>query len=472
MGEKLNAGEEEDTLLLEKKREKRRQAEARRQAYLDSKLSPEELQAKEERRRIWRENMERKLEADRKAAEAKAAQEAAREAALARAAEAANSPEPQVGQPVEQASIQFRHWGLVLTFLLITVLPSALTFGYLHTRAADQFASTLAFTVRSDEATSATDLLGGLGQTLSGGSTGRDTDILYEFILSQEIVRRIDEDLDLASMFSAKSEQDPILGYNGGTIEDLTAYWKRMVQISYDDSSGLLELQVLAFTPEDATQIARKIYDESTAMINLLSQSAREDATRYAEEDLDVAIERLKQARDALTTFRLRNRIVDPNADIQAQMGLLTTLQTQLAEALIEYDLISNSANRSDPRVEQASRRIEVIEARIQDERQKFGAGGGFDGGIEFASTISEFERLAVDREYAEAAYASALRALDGARADANRKSRYLAAYVRPTKAEKSEFPKRNLISIVVTVFSFLIWAILSLVYYALRDRS
>ncbi|NCT11795.1 MAG: sugar transporter, partial [Rhodobacterales bacterium] len=53
----------------------------------------------------------------------------------------------------------------------------------------------------------------------------------------------------------------------------------------------------------------------------------------------------------------------------------------------------------------------------------------------------------------------------------ANRQSRYLAAYIRPTLAEKSEFPQRELMLGIVALFSFLIWAILSLVYYALRDR-
>jgi len=59
----------------------------------------------------------------------------------------------------------------------------------------------------------------------------------------------------------------------------------------------------------------------------------------------------------------------------------------------------------------------------------------------------------------------------DAARAEANRQSLYLAAYIEPTKAERPEFPNRPLIIGIVALFSFLIWAILSLAYYALRDR-
>jgi capsular polysaccharide transport system permease protein len=77
-----------------------------------------------------------------------------------------------------------------------------------------------------------------------------------------------------------------------------------------------------------------------------------------------------------------------------------------------------------------------------------------------------------VDREYAESTYAASLAALDSARANANRQNLYLAAYITPTLAEKSEYPQRSLILALVALFSLLIWSIASLIYYALRDRK
>ena len=244
-----------------------------------------------------------------------------------------------------------------------------------------------------------------------------------------------------------------------------------MIRISYDSGSELMEVRARAFTAEDAKAIADAIFDENSKIINELSAIARADATRYAAEDLAQSIERLKQAREALTTFRLKNQIVDPNADIQAQMGLLTNLQTQQAEALIDFDLLADIARDGDPRLEQAQRRIDVIEARIEAERQKFGVGGQGPGGAEFATTIAEFERLTVDRHFAEAAYAASLSARDASVAEANRQSRYLATYIKPTIAQKSEFPQRLILIAVIGLFSGLIWAIFILVFYALRDR-
>lgn len=389
---------------------------------------------------------------------------------------AAPPPEPQAPvRPVASpARAKRRHWGLVFGFLLMVILPVLVTSWYLHERAADQYASTVAFTVRSEDISSAVDILGGLGGALGGGGGGSsDTDILYEFMRSQELVARIDSRLDLESIYSRHYETDPLFSFDAssGTIEDLTDYWRRVVRISYDANSGLMELRVLAFTPEESKAIAEAIFEESSRMINNLSAIAREDATRYALEDLDRAVERLKQAREALTAFRIENQIVDPSADIQGQMGLLNTLQAQLAEALIDLDLLQNSARAEDPRVEQAERRIEVIRDRIEEERQKFGAGGTGPNNDGYATTVAEFERLSVDREFAEQAYVAALSAYDGARAEANRQSRYLASYIAPTLAQKAEFPQRGLIVALVAAFAFLLWAILSLIYYSLRDR-
>lgn len=369
-----------------------------------------------------------------------------------------------------KAKRKSRHWGVILAFVVIVLLPVAATIGYLTLRATDQYASTVAFTVRSEDVTSAADLLGGIAPALSGGAGNSDADILYEFIRSQALVQQIDASLDLRSYYATGRDQDPIFHFDpDGTIEDLTRYWQRMVRISYDVSSGLMELRVLAFTPEQAQTVAQAIFEKSTVMINELSAIAREDATRYAREDLDLAVERLKQAREALTAFRISSEIVDPTADVQGQMGLLNLLQEQQVAALIEFDLLSNSTREGDPRLEQARRRIDIIDDRIRAERRKFGLSG--DSDASYAETIAGFERLTVDREFAEQAYAAALASFDAARAEANRQSRYLAAYIQPTLAERAEFPNRPLLIGIVALFSFLLWAILTLSYYALRDR-
>jgi len=372
--------------------------------------------------------------------------------------------------PARPARRQRRHWMLFLSFLVCVILPSLFTGGYLWTRAVDQFTSSVGFTVRREDTPSAVDLLGGLG-AFSGASSS-DSDILFEFIQSQELVERVNQTLDLHSLYSRHYDVDPIFSLApDSNIEDLVAYWQRVVLISYAPGTGLIELKVLAFTPEEARAIAREIFRESSEMINMLSAIAREDATRYAGEELDTAVTQLKEARQALTSFRSRTQIVDPSADIQVQMGLLNTLQQQLGKELIDYDLLSISVQEGDPRLQKSQQRIAALRARIEAERDKFGSGRETASGESYATLVAEFERLMVDREFAEKKYTGALSNYDGALAQAQRQSRYLAAYLHPTLAESAQYPRRPLLMGLIVLFLLIGWSTSALIYYSLRDR-
>ena len=367
-----------------------------------------------------------------------------------------------------------RHWLVLLSFIVMVAGPVAGIGWYLWERAYDRYVSRVSFSVRTEEVGSAIEMLGGIAEL--SGSSSSDTDILYKFIQSHELVRLIDDRLDLRSLWAkADPEQDPYFAYHPpGTIEDLLEYWQRTVKVYNDSStSGLIDIEVNAFTPEDAHRIASAVYDESSAMINRLSAIAQEDATRYARDELTQSIERLKQARSTLTRFRNVNQIVDPNASISSQMGLLSSLQFELAETMIDLNMLSRqTARKNDPRVLEANRRAEVIRNLIAEERRKIGIDPTqTEAGTAFADIVGEYENLEVEREFAEQAYIAALAAYDAANAEARRQSLYLAAHVRPTLAEAPEEPKRLTLLLLCSLFLFLIWAILVLAAYAIKDR-
>ena len=104
--------------------------------------------------------------------------------------EAPEPPTEPVRPTVSVAHPRGRHWLLLGSFLLIVVLPAALWAWYLWARASDQYVSTVGFSVRKEDMTPSIDLLGGF-MPLAGGSGASDTDILYEYIRSQEIVAAI-----------------------------------------------------------------------------------------------------------------------------------------------------------------------------------------------------------------------------------------------------------------------------------------
>lgn len=368
---------------------------------------------------------------------------------------------------VGRSKPELRHRLLWLSFLAAVAIPLLLAAWYLYFRANDQYASTVGFSVRTEEISSPVELFGGLAQ-LSGSSTS-DTDILYEFVRSQELVEILETKLGLSRLYAA-DPADPVFTFReGGTIEDLHDYWLRMTRIDYDPGTGLIEFRALAFAPEDARTIAQAVMDECARIINEITSIAREENIRYARQELVATEDRLKTAREELRAFRSKERIADPEADIQSQMGILSSLEASLAEALISYDILRENTTPGDSRIPLSEQRIRVIESRIADERAKFGGGPGAQQ--DYSTIIGEYERLVVERTIAEEAYALALAAFHSAQAESRRQSRFLAAHVRPTLAQSSEYPRRLVILGVLGASLVLLWSLGALVYYSVRDR-
>ena len=341
-------------------------------------------------------------------------------------------PPPQVIEvaPIARpARMRARHWGLFVSFILFVLLPVAGAGWYLWTRAIDQYASVMGFTIRQEEGAQTTGLLGGLAAQVTGGGGQADADILYEFIQSTSMVAAIDARFDLHGLYSAPFERDPVFALRpDASLEELTEYWQRIVRIAYDGSSQLIELEVRAFDPNTAQLIGQEILSQSQSLINQLNAQARADTIRYAQSDL--------------------------------------------AEALINLDLLAQSTNDSDPRVVQAKRRIEVIRVRIRDERANVARGENPGSGEDYPTLLAEYESLLADREFAEETWRAAQAALDLARANAARQSRYLATYIAPTLPHSAQYPQKPMLLSLVALFSLLAWAIMALIYYSIRDSK
>lgn len=341
---------------------------------------------------------------------------------------------------------------------------------YLSFFARDQYASRVSFSVRSAETTPALEFLGGVSQL--GGADSLDSEILADFVHSQTLVEELDRQLNLSVLYGCPSGIFDFLYClkRDATIEELVSYWNRIVSVTYDGGAGILEIEVRAFDPKTARLIATELFDLSSKMINELTSSARDDATRYARVELAQAVDRLKEARSNLAKFRSTTQIIDPEADLSGQMGVISNLQEQLTQALIDRGMIEMTTARPDPRIDQLDRKIEVIERQILLQRQKFG-NSAENGGNNYAKLIGQFEELSVEVEFAEKSYLQALSGLDAAIAEAAHRSRYLTAHVKPTLAEGPEYPRKIRDIGLVLFFSLFIWLIGVLIYYSLRDR-
>lgn len=353
-------------------------------------------------------------------------------------------------------------------FALVVVLPICILAIYMTAFARPQYVSTVAFTVRSTDSAAMNEALAGFAQA-TGAIRSTDALILAEFLESQTLLERLNQRLDLVRHYATPHERDPVFALDpAASVEARLQHWRRMLRVRTDPATGLIELNISAFSPEMAQLIARELLVESETLLNELNAEAGAVVTAQAEAELAAAQTRLAQARAELTEFRVESRLFDPNSDYEGRAGVLRLLQGQLAQALVEQEL--QGTGPQDGAQGSEAPRVVALRDRIDLERERLVEGLGH-GGLDYPELLADHERLTAERDFAELAYRNARTARDLAQARAARRYQFLAVYVQPTLPERADTRRvAELLGFAVFIFT-MVWAIGTLARAAIHDR-
>ncbi|WP_026613649.1 RkpR, polysaccharide export protein [Ensifer aridi] len=372
--------------------------------------------------------------------------------------------------------LRWRHAIIGGTFLGLVAVPATLASLYMAFIAADQYHSTTSFAVRSIEGGVSTDILGMFTQA-SGGSTVSDSYILMDYILSERMAADADRRFKLEDVYATRG-LDYFYGIGSDLpIEDKLAYWRDMVSVNFDHASGIMQVQVKAFDPKQARELAQFIVNQSDNLVNGLSLSARNDVLRAAQDEVLAGEARLSKARAALRDYRDKSQEISPEEGAKLAVQLIGSLEQQLTQLNADLATAKSQMGEDTPRIRVLKTRIESLEQQLAVERQRLGAGerkaaSNAPDSPDVAGRIAEFEELETEREFAERAYTAALGALEKARVEANNRQRYLALFIEPTLSELAQYPTRLLNALLVTLGLLFAWAIGVMSYYNVRDRA
>lgn len=346
---------------------------------------------------------------------------------------------------------------------LAVVLAAVVYYAFI---ASDMYVSDAVFTVRGSESQN----LSVFGALLSGagGISASDTHVVNNYIHSRDMLDELDRRLDLKAMYSMR-EADFISRLSpDATPEEALEYFKRRILIVYEPDTLITTLTVRAFTAEDAKRIAENIIEISESLVNTLSARAQEDALKLARNEIARAEERVMASRLKVKQFRDVSGNIDPEAATKSIITIIGGLEEQSAKMQAELSELRSYLQEGSPQVVALKARINAVEGQIAREKKRL-TGKEADTLNEL---IHEYEKLWVEREFAEKQYATALSALEIARVEAEKKHRYLVTFVKPALAEESLYPKRVKTVIVILIGAVLLYGILSLVVAAVQEHA
>lgn len=377
--------------------------------------------------------------------------------------------------------LKIRHLIMIAGFIALVAIPSTLASLYLAFVAQDQYHSSASFAVRSiTSSVGASDILGVFSQS-TATSTVADSYILIDYLLSERMLEDVDARFDLDSVYAPRGG-DYYFGLAAGEpIEDKVNYWRQMVTINFDHTSGILQLQVKAFDPKKAQEIANYILAKSEQLINELSDKAHDETLRLAREEIVIAEKRLTDARMALREFRDVSQDVDPVEGAKLAVQLVAGMEQELAKLNADLEVARSQMAEDTPRIRVVKTQIAALESRIEAEKQRLGSGTSGTktarttqdlSGSDVSGRLQLYEKLELEREFGERAYAAALASLEKARMDATGKQRYLAVFIQPTLSQMAQYPSRLLSAFLVLLGGLFVWGMGTLIYYNIRDRA
>ena len=354
-----------------------------------------------------------------------------------------------------------------LPFALVVGLPTFVTAVYFLSIASPRYVSEAKFLVRSasqEQPSSLGVALQGVG--LSNNAT--DAFAVHEYIKSRDALDDLEKHFPLEPVLSA-AHADPLSRYprlgEGRSKEGLYKNFQRFLTVGYDTSTGISTLRVQAFTPNDAKKVAEGLLTGGENLVNALNERSAARAVTDAERNMQEAEQRLTGIQARLQSYRNREGIIDPVVSAGEGSALIGELLANIATLRAERSQLVSQAPNS-PQLPTLDARLAAFERQIEVERQKLAGGQN-----SLASKISGYEALALERELADKALATASASLDVARVEARQQKLYLVRVVNPGVPDKSSLPNRWLAILAVLISTMLIYGIGWLVWAGLREH-
>jgi capsular polysaccharide transport system permease protein len=338
-----------------------------------------------------------------------------------------------------RASRRPRTW---LRITLLIVLPTLLTGLYLGFVAADRYVSEARFVIRKPSNPTR-----GPGQSLSieeapKGLGGDDSYAVRDFLQSRDALQLLLDKADFRAEVK-RAGNDWLWRFpsplTGSTDEELYRLFQSLVKVDYDSSTGLTVLDVQAFDPKEARKIAVVLMDGGEDLLNRMNDRAHKDAIRVAEAEVTRDKQLALAAQEQVTAFRDRESVIDPTQISKTVLNTIAALSLQLVEDRAQLDM-TQQASPNSPQIAQLRVHANALQQQIDHER---GTLAGDDRSL--APRIAAYERLTLQRGFAEKTFVSALSQLEAARMDAERQQDYLARVVEPHIADEAHYPQRVL---------------------------
>lgn len=372
--------------------------------------------------------------------------------------------EHQAAWFLQVKSVFERAWLILICVGLPTVL-SVIYFGFV---ASDVYVSQSLFVVRSPERQASSPL----GMLFKGAAFSRAQDdayVVHDFMMSREALGALEVKLNIKPKFSDESIDifNRFAGIDPDTsFEAFYRYFQKHVEQQIDSVSSITTLTIRAYSAQDAQRINEELLQLSEARVNQLNTRGRQDLINFARQEVAEAQRRAIDASLLLAEYRNRKGVIDPERQSVIPLEQIARLQSELLAAKTQLAQVMLLA-QENPQISSLKQTVALLEKEIAIESSKVTG----DRKHSLASKAADFQKLAMNKEFADKMLAGALSTLEQARNEAQRQQLYLERIVQPSLPDSAVLPERFRNILATLIVSLILWGILALLLAGVREH-
>lgn len=309
-------------------------------------------------------------------------------------------------------------------------------------------------------------ILSGTGST-SGGP--RDLALMREYLLSTDMLNKLDGKLDLRGHFSDRRHDifSRMWGKNTST-ELFRQYFLSRVAIVVDPMNNLMRIRAQAYTPEMARSIVVSFVEDGERFMNEMAHRLANEQVAFLEKQVTKLRGRVMKTRGALLSFQNTKGLMSPKAATETLNVMTSRLEAQISDLSARREALLGYLSPAASEPVQLALQIEALEKQLRVEQDKMAAPSG--GTLN--RTVEEYQRLEMEADFAREMYQSALVALEKGRVESVRTLKKVSVLESPTLPQYPLEPRRLYNTVVYALSVLVLTGIVLMLSAIIRDHK
>ena len=327
--------------------------------------------------------------------------------------------------------------------------------------AADRYVSNVSLSVKSTDGSSPISLSGIESLVGVASSSTEDIKLLREYIKSFDMLQKLDEKINLRSLYEKQKIDLFFRIYSSTSKESYLKYYRDRIHILFDDATGLLNVAVEGFSPEDARNISAAILEECERFINEISHNIAREQLRFAQGELESAKQKYKDAKNELLAFQNEYGVFDPQSLAKTKAGFITEIELQISKKETELNTMRSYLNDNAPEIVALKAELRAHKEQLEKEKSKVASNASQD---KLNDVVAQFEALYLNLSFAEDVYKTAITAVETTRIEIGRKAKQVVVIQSPYVPDSAAYPNKMYNIITIFVILTLIFGVVRLV--------